>query len=739
MSSVDKRYYAEHVVGTRQARETVRIFAFTNRRSGYEVVFSPQRPIMILKSKAPSTPQHPCLHWEPLSTIVHNAEPNATHAVYVVDSSCLTGPEYTALPEPPSTTLGPVLKKLRNSIARLNPLNARLVAAGASSFLAFKYVMAAEKRLGHTDRLVQSLILVCPGEGPCSSMRRLAQIVKNAQGGGENAYPNPEIRVLVQSVEQEQMWCTWLQSLKADGLITDFVTKVFEKKEGEAEKTLFHAVAEICGVDMNGQQTLDEATRLKTPNLFRLDFYLSKKTKNVVLESHESSLNTSGYDDDDEKSGFVRVPEDSDESAGPAPESAPSKKTNPSGEPAVQENEDQLLPSSSAPNLSSTSAPGRHPSGTHELQSDSATHSHPCDGCSDEEEEQWESYGVSELPFLHAPMHVALEGRAVIEPPDATGQRREILETTEGTLEMIGMASLMSENPLLRPYLACPPPVKRGDVEYAGAPVRVLSTLERNEEGQTFFVAELVEKLTRSEAKASLTLPPPSEAPPPYCVSDLRIQIGVLVIRGRKAALVRRPLTENFFSTHPNPRARTSPPEHGYFAIPSEPISNVEESWLGCALRVACDAFDCSSDNFYVPHHIPPLAMYTKKRSEDAAACLPGEEESRVHTRTTYVHVLVTSSGPPGGPASDLVEDQLKASRNFEWLSYQQAIDAAAFVAEKELLEDAQKALRRAYDAGLYRPAEGCGVWGDEVKPLVVSNSRPRQQRTVSHRDPKNP
>lgn len=249
MSALDKRRYAEHIVGTAEASETVRIFAFDNRRTGYKVVFSPESPLIILKTKAPAPPQHPCLQWNPFSTLLHQLHPNTTNGnLYLVDMSCLQGPEYgmgshitgrvqggttvAGALEGPNTTLGPAMKKLRNAMARLNPHNGTLLAAGPSGFLGLKYALVGEKQLGHADRLVQCLVLIHPGPTPSPEMEKLmiaAATLRGSphHGGGTSAvassssptvslpeYPKPELRVLVQNQKEAQQWCSWLHRMQ---------------------------------------------------------------------------------------------------------------------------------------------------------------------------------------------------------------------------------------------------------------------------------------------------------------------------------------------------------------------------------------------------------------------------------------------------------------------------------------------------------------------------------------------
>ncbi|PWU83109.1 hypothetical protein C4B63_392g12 [Trypanosoma cruzi] len=130
------------------------------RGRGIRWFFSPERPVIVLKTRKGSAHQHPCSQWAPLASLLFSQRPNTTHAMYVVDTTAL--PEAMEKEERATPNVGPVIKRLSNVMAKLNAHEATMVAAGVSAPLAFKYVIMGEKTLGHTDRLVRRLILLCP-------------------------------------------------------------------------------------------------------------------------------------------------------------------------------------------------------------------------------------------------------------------------------------------------------------------------------------------------------------------------------------------------------------------------------------------------------------------------------------------------------------------------------------------------------------------------------------------------
>eukprot|EP00796_Vickermania_ingenoplastis_P001526 gene1526-911_t len=689
MSAVDKRLFAERVVGTTEAKDTVRVFAFTNRRPGYEVVFSPESPLLILKSKAPSKPQHPCLQWEPFSKVVHEAQPNTTSAVYVVDTSCLQGPEYTNLEEGANASIGPVMKKLRNTLCKLNPHNGLLIAAGAAAFLGLKYVLVGEKTLGHQDRLVRGVVLVLPGAAPSPAMQRLAaaaaQHKEKMAGTLEGSYPAPEVRVLVKSEAEASTWKAWLQALP-QGLVESFRVAVFDDSAAAkrnptttfAATSLFHAVAALCDIASDGTSAPDASRRFPTAQLFRLDFFLSKQTKTVIQIPKRSPLTTLGYDEDEAEE-----------------------------EERESEWEEEKPP-----------GPAHH----HDHQN----HSDSCEEEEEGEEMDWMVQGVQDLVHLKAPTRVIFEGRLLLgEDPDAV-EGEEALSTTEGIVDVLGLRSLVQANAVLMPYIqraaraaaATASATKKKKIR-GGVAVRVATTIERDDDGRTKFRGLEVEKMTKGEEENSLTVPPATQPPPPYHVCRVRHHAGALVIRGRKCALVR---TEEV----PSDAAAPPPPLGCYFVFPSLSVSDPEANFLDTAVQAACAACECSSDNFYVPHYIPPSVMYRRAEESDEQVVL-------------HVHLLVTSAGPPRGAASDAKDDDFSLSNGFEWVSFDQALRSLATSQEKELLRELQQHVQRAYDAGLYIPAKGCGVFGEPIpcgaagarSSGVVSDSAPRVTQQV--------
>ncbi|CCW60372.1 unnamed protein product [Phytomonas sp. EM1] len=288
MSRHDKKYHQENVLGTAQD-QSVRLFAFSNSRAGYQVCFSPEAPIFILKTKkSKTTQQHPCKQWESFSALVFDAAPNTTHAVYLADTSTLDGPQYEQEELINGAAVGPLLKRLSNVITKLNPHNSTLVAAGVSALLALKYVLVGEKQLGHRDRLIGRAVLVLPSL--LEDCKNLVQEVLRMRDLKPDAYPLPELVVLVADASTASDWTKWLSTVQVEGplfaawsVITDL------------EPSLFAAVARHAGVVADGTE-VDLATRFLTPRVYRIDFVLSSQTKSVEQVVQPCDLDPSNHD-----------------------------------------------------------------------------------------------------------------------------------------------------------------------------------------------------------------------------------------------------------------------------------------------------------------------------------------------------------------------------------------------------------------------------------------------------------
>lgn len=637
----------------------VRLFAFANTRPGYQVIFSPEAPIIILKTKRSATPQHPCQQWEPLSSLVFAARPNATHAVYVADTTALTTVNGGGHSEEVfGPAVGPLLKRFGNAITRLNPHNATLVAAGVSAYFAVKYILIGEKTLGHRDRLVDRLILVCPAS--LAVLRSLTDALTKRPV--ESGYPLPHITVLLKgdALEQVTAWTAWLRSLKEDQKrIEDFSVSL------DLSPSLFHAVAREAGVLKGDGTAVDVNRRFGTPRVYRVDFVLSKQTKSVEQVPRLSPLNTLGYDDDE-----VEEEEEEDDST-------------------CSDSQDGMVDDCTEPNAvtkrdgsCSSRQEGEHHQ-HHRCHGDCGDSM--CHGSDNGEDEGTTMVisGLNSCSSLCAPARVIVEGRIL----DITSG---LVGTTEGCVKVVNLKELVSNNSKLQALVISAP---RGASSAKRPPaVAISAALARDEAGRTMLRAEEVEMMTKSEVRSSMTVGASlEEIPVSFNVSAVQHSYGAVLIRGRKCALVRDLSAEEFSEI---------------LSIPHATHSSADETDKACAVRALCDGCGVSSDNFYLPSYLPPVVYYEKSDIDGGVRCV-----------TIFTALAV--SPPPRGVASDAMEDAPEPEEPYDWVSFSRAQAIVATDAERDALRDAKTHLERAWRAGLYSPFKGCGIFGDDVVPLA--------------------
>lgn len=545
MSRADKRVHQERVVGT-ERDESVRLFAFANTRPGYQVCFSPERPLVILKTKKPAVEQHPCKQWEPLSTLVFGAQPNSTHAVYVADTTALCGPQHEQEEIVNGAAVGPLLKRLSNVITKLNPHNATLVAAGVSGFLAFKYMLVGEKQLGHPDRLLHHLLLVCP-----ASIAPFQQLVAAALRKPAPATPYPafDITVLLNDPAQEGAWDSWLRSLHSNH--PHLIGEV--RVTTNVSPSLFAAIVREAGVTADGT-TVDTRKRFATPQVFRIDFVLSKQTKSVEQIPRLSPLDTLGFDDTTAThDGHHNTQEESE-----------------------VEEEEELK--------------------SHGEQ-DAAAHGHAhdhddqcgscCDTCEGEGDEEGGSSmlvsGITTLQHWKEPVRVMVEGRVLDLASGLVG-------TTEGLVVVDNLRSCVEADAAVVAHVA-----KR-----KAAAVALATSIRRTPEGRTTLHALEIRALTKREEARSMTAGSGAEEHPAYNVSTVQHSCAALLVRGRKCALVRDVSGDNEFEG---------------MRLPQLPLAEADETSMECATRALCTYCDVSSDNFYQPSYLPPTVYYVTEEN----------------------------------------------------------------------------------------------------------------------------
>ncbi|KAH9578855.1 hypothetical protein LSM04_006175 [Trypanosoma melophagium] len=662
MSRADKQHHRDHVVGT-AGDASVRVYVFANSRPAYRVVFAPETPLIILKTRASTggakqqqkenkqkeqneqqQQQHPCAQWAPFAFLVFRRRPNTTAAVYVIDTTQL--PE-AAMREEQTTCghhisnsnsnsnvncVGPVVRRVANTLARLNPHNATMIAAGVSAPLALKYAVAGEKRQGHSDRLVRRLLLVCP-----PSLEALKQIVRpdtttntntinthtittNTTTVDEQSYPKLQLTVMLSDTSQLPRWKEWLQEaantsswLESWSISTNL------------QPTLFDAVAREAGIIADGSE-VNLHTHYNTPRVFRIDFVLSKATKKTEQYVTLSPLTTTGCDenDTDVNSDMEEEEEEEEEENG---------------------NEGEVGKKCKVP----------HDGGS------------CCDSDESQEDEVGETvFGLTTLQHCGNATHVVVEGRIM----DTAGT---ILGTTEGRVIIHGLheATKMNDTGMGKEKIT------------KGVALHVESRLERDYSGSTTLEVLRATHLTKMQERRSMTVCPMNEVPS-YNLSSIAHAYGALLIRGRKCVLV-----------------RSLNGEFDGMRLPFLMHSNADESCMQCAVRALCERCDISPDNFYMPNFFSPVCYYDKNGPNGKILCV-----------TIYIALAVR---PPSGGAPDNVEDDESPGEPYDWFGFDKAKFLLQTEAERDALQDLQRSVRRAYDATLYKPLKGFGVFGEAV------------------------
>ncbi|ORC87355.1 uncharacterized protein TM35_000221540 [Trypanosoma theileri] len=651
MSRADKQHHRDHVVGT-AGDASVRVYAFANSRPAYRVVFAPEEPLIVLKTRASAGgPQHPCAQWAPFAAVVFRCRPNTTAAVYVVDTTQLPeaamreentvgghpihqqtnhnngGDVNSSNSSKNVNCVGPVVRRVANTIARLNPHNATMIAAGVSAPIALKYAIAGEKRHGHSDRLVRRLLLVCP-----PSLDALKQLVRpdisstTTTTADSQSYPKLQLMVMLSDTSQLQRWKDWLQE-------TANTTSWLDSWSisTNLQPSLFEAVAREVGITADGTE-VNLQTHYKTPRVFRIDFVLSKATKKTEQYVTLSPLTTTGCDENDDDDDENDEYEDND--------------TESHSDVEKEDHEGETT--------------RRKCKGDHDGES-------CCDSHESHEDEVGETvFGLTTLQHCSHPTNVIVEGRLM----DTEGT---ILGTTEGRVIIHGLheAIKMNDTTMGKQKIT------------KGVALHVESRLNRDDSGSTTLEVLKVTPLTKMQERRSMTICPMKEVPL-YNVSSIAHAYGALLIRGRKCVLV-----------------RSLDGEFDGMRLPFLMHSDAEESCMQCAVRALCERCDISPDNFYIPNFFSPVCYYDKNGPDGKVLCV-----------TIYIALAVS---PPSGGAPDTVEDDENPGEPYDWFGFNKAMSVLQTEAEREVLVDLQRGVRRAYDATLYIPLKGFGVFGETV------------------------
>nr|CCC96075.1 unnamed protein product [Trypanosoma congolense IL3000] len=624
MSRPDKRRHRDVVVGTAND-EAVRLYSFANTRPRYHVVFSPDEPIIVLKTrKAVGKPeQHPCAQWAPLASLLFARRPNTTHAMYVADTTAL--PSSMDQEEQITLTVGPVVKRLSNILAKLNPHNGTMVAAGASGVVAFKYMLMGEKVHGHTDRLVRRLFLVCP-----PSIQPFISLVHALQKRNlERDYPKCELVVLHSDPNAVQMWDKFLREPSVSSL---FVSAPACSTVGP---NLFASVLNEAGISADGS-TVSLETRFSAPRVYRIDFVLSNVTKKAEQQVTLSPLTSTGCDGDE--------PEDASTTEGD-----------------MSDEDDENLEKESS-------------SGNDEGEDARKEGCYPCcRNASSRGVKAMEVFGLMSIEHYKHPTRVIVEGRVLDELATTLG-------TTQGRVALEGLGDALRSG-------SCDLLTQRKSIR--GLPIRVESHIIRDTQGCTKLKVLRATPLTKSQERQSMTLCALAEIPV-YNVSNVAHAYGALLVRGRKCVLT-----------------RSLSKEYEGMRFPYLLHVSCDETALECAERALCEGCDVSPDNFYIPNYFSPVCSYEKDHHTGVVVC-----------RTMFVALALTASS--SGAAGDLVEDEENPDEPYDWFGYAKATRLAPSDEDRKTLEQLRASIRNAYDAGLYVPLKGLGLFGDDVMDVTA-------------------
>lgn len=676
-SRKEKEHYTQNAMGTAEDI-SVRLFAFSISRAGYQPCFSPETPFIVLKAKKAAAEEHPCKQWEPLARLLYRTAPNTAPAAYVVDATpfLATRPQEEHEESVNGLASGPLLKRIGNVIVKLNPHNATLIASGASSFLALKYALSGERQLGHPDRYCAHVVLLHPPD--LAPLRALTTLKARRETDG---YPAPRVTVVVRAGPAEALWAEWLRECAAQGVLdagsTVSCAGTAPPAADATVNPLFADVLSAAGVVPDGG-SLNTMQSYEVPQVFRIDFVQDKREKMVVQVPVPSPLDTLGHDDPSQDTHHHHhcqhsAASESDDESG----SREAKEEGGSDDDAHEEWEDEVEEEEQEGGACGCGHDHGHSHNHHHRPGNEGEG----EGEGEEDEEGGMLVpGLNELQFTRAPFSVVVEGRVL-------DIDRELLGTMQGRVHVSGLKELLASQAGLEARAR----------RTKGMPVTVVGRVCRDADGRSSLEAAELAPMTKMEVEHSVMAGDDAASIPEYNVSAVAHHCGGIIMRGRKCILVRelcRPQT---------------------LFLPEAPHDSDELTSLQCAIATACNLTQVSEDNFHSPSYLPPVVYYEPAADGGGPVCVT-------------LYPLLCNYPPPGGPASDAVEDKPEPEEPYDWLSYEAALRCLKSEAQREALTDMAKNLARATRAGLHKPFPGCGIFGDPLGPGVASaNAKPKQ------------
>ena len=336
MSRTAKRDYERKVLaGGQTASEEsteVKIFAWSDVRSGYRVVHSPRQPVCVFRAfRPPGSTGHPTEGWTLLADEVRRRHPS-TEASYLIDVSHAGMEEARREEAAAQDRYGPLLRRTLKVLKRLNPDKGCLVAAGPSALLALKLATCVEE--GFTDLFDRIILFVPPSPPPAETVLRWLR----RQDGSHLPSRREPIHLVVASPqrEDEQRWAVLLHPLTRQQIGAappPFASLSFELLKG-TKPSIFRRLAELslltaaaCDGDDSTATQVAVGASSRGPNrseelpVYQIHFMINKFSKQIEQQVERCHLSrpvanaspateSSDSDDDDDTEHTSAAPVD---------------------------------------------------------------------------------------------------------------------------------------------------------------------------------------------------------------------------------------------------------------------------------------------------------------------------------------------------------------------------------------------------------------------------------------------
>lgn len=560
MSRLDKRRLQEEMLQTEASATGARLFVFSNHPKSYPVEFSPTAPIFLLKSKK-TNEQHPAAQWAQFAQLLFARDPHRPGQVYVVDTTSL-GPQAETDEDASPLLLGTALKQAGKVITRINGKAGVIVAAGVSAIYALKSALLSDRKTNSRgEPLVQTVVLVCPRKSDLFK-ELVLYAIRHRQRLGLDAQLTGHLQLIVLQqgedlVKDWRQFCTLeeVRQLFGGGLHV----------ETRLSPSLFHGLANVLvpePVDepLAASDDGDEGypQRLSVPRLYRIQFFLSRFTKQVEQEVNESSVDDWGTAT--ASSTTVTV-------------SSASPPTAVTATAATSDSDDMVIVQGGAATVSGS------------LSLSEIFH------VTSQDLFVIDVFVVDASKFLvgtaHGTATLYVDGEGEGAGPSSDPPPAAAADDGEEEPEFVVSRSVKKATKSLFSTLP------------NGSAFQTTVRVERTAEGHTVLVAaweqaSRIRLLTRTDIDQSEGLPSTvAEVPTSFALSTIEQSFGVVIIRGRKCVLVRS-LSGAFrgmrapFATH----------------------RSGSESAMECAIRAGCTQCDISEDTFFVHPSIAPVSYY---------------------------------------------------------------------------------------------------------------------------------